>query len=716
MTDKPLDASYLRQHAQTAGFQLGRPVRPQPTPDGKTVLFLRSPPRKRLLHLYEHDVAANKTRLLLTPEQLLGGAEEHLSAEEKARRERQRVGVGGFTQFQLSPDGAQVLVSLSGKLYLLTRATGAVKELKTGPGVLQTPQFSPDGHHLAYVLDHDLHVLDLATHEERRLTHGGSAERTHGLAEFIAQEEMHRHGGFWWSPDSKQLAYEEADGHGVEKWYVADPLHPDRPPHAAYYPRPGKDNVKVRLAVVAAAGGKPTWIDWDRRACPYLGSVHWKEHGPLTITVQNRTQTEQVLLRADADSGKTTVLLTERDPAWVNLHHDGPRWLEDGSFLWTGEGPAGPRLEWRDKDGGLRRVLVPAEDGYLSLVDVDPKEKQVVYRASTDPTQAHLFRLTLPDGKPVQLSKGTGLFDAVFARHHGLYVQHQSTATAMPVSTLHRPDGVKLGTLPSVAEEPPFVPQSEYLRTGKGKDFSCVVVRPHGFERGRRYPVVLHVYGGPGHLQVMASMGSRLLDQWLADQGFIVVALDNRGTPGRGRDWERAISRHFGSVPLDDQVEGLKALGERYPEMDLGRVGVHGWSFGGYLSALAVLRCPDVFKAAVAGAPVVDWLDYDTHYTERYLGLPDAAADAYKEGSLLTYAADLSRPLLLLHGTADDNVYFRHTLKLTDALFRAGKDFEVLPLSGLTHMVPDPVVMQRLYECQARFFRKHLGRPVEKGP
>ena len=209
-------------------------------------------------------------------------------------------------------------------------------------------------------------------------------------------------------------------------------------------------------------------------------------------------------------------------------------------------------------------------------------------------------------------------------------------------------------------------------------------------------------------------MATRLIDQWLADQGFVVLSVDNRGTPGRGRDWERAVSKHFGSVPLDDQVAGLKALGHCFREMDLDRVGIEGWSFGGYLSALAVLRRPDVFHAAVAGAPVVDWLDYDTHYTERYLGLPDKDAGAYKEASLLTYAAELRRPLLLVHGTADDNVYFRHTLRLVDALFRAGKEFEVLPLSGLTHMVPDPVVMQREYGRFAEFFHKHLGKPAER--
>jgi dipeptidyl-peptidase-4 len=212
---------------------------------------------------------------------------------------------------------------------------------------------------------------------------------------------------------------------------------------------------------------------------------------------------------------------------------------------------------------------------------------------------------------------------------------------------------------------------------------------------------------------VTRAMRPWLLQQWLADQGFIVAAIDNRGTPGRGRDWERAIYQKFGEVPLEDQVDGLRELSKQFPEMDLERVGIVGWSFGGYMSALAVLKRPDVFRAAVAGAPVTDWEDYDTHYTERYLGLPKDNPEAYRESSLLPLAGKLKRPLLLVHGTADDNVYFRHTLRLTDALFREGKEFEVLPLPSLTHMVPDPVVTERLWTRIAGHFSKHLGRPTE---
>lgn len=712
--DRPLDASYLRRHAETRGFMLGRPVQPQPTPDGKAVLFLRSQPRQAQLRLYEFDLASGKTRELLTPEMVLRGVQEKLTPEEKARRERQRVSVGGFTRFQLSEDGARILVSLSGKLYVVERGNGTVQKMNTGPGTLLDPRFAPDGKSVAFVRDNDLHVLDLAGQKETPVTKGGSERRTHGLAEFVAQEEMGRFSGYWWSPDSKHLAYEEADADGVEIWHVADPIHPDRPANPTFYPRPGKANVKVRLGIVAATGGKTTWVKWDEQKYPYLAAVRWAHSGPLTILVQTREQTEQVLLRVDPRTGKTTGLLIERDPVWVNIHSDGPRWLKDGSFLWSSEGPTGPRLEQREPNGARSRVLVPAEQGYQGMVDVDPDAGSVVYKASTDPTEAHLFRLALESGKPVALTKEPGIYNAVFSKNHAIYALQASTASSMPVTTVHARDGKLLGTLPSVAEDPPFVPRAELVKVGAEPGFYCSILRPHTFDAGKRYPVIVHVYGGPHHQQVLAPMSTRLIDQWLADQGFIIVSIDNRGTPGRGRDWERAIGKHFGTVPLEDQIAGLKALGRRFPEMDLDRVGIYGWSFGGYMSALAVLRRPSVFKAGVAGAPVVDWLDYDTHYTERYLGLPDKEPSAYREGSLLTYAQGLKRPLLLVHGTADDNVYFRHTLKLADALFRAGKDFEVLPLSGLTHMVPDPVVMERLYGRFARFFEKHLGKPESK--
>lgn len=708
--DAAVDATYLRDHAQTRGFQLGRPAKAKFTPDGSAVLFLRAQPRAAKQSLFAFDVATGKTTELLTPEKLLAGAEEKLSPEEKARRERQRVSVGGFTAFALSPDGRLILVGLSGQLYTVERAGGKATELATGKGTLVDPKFSPDGTRVSYVLDHDLYTLDLASGKETRVTTGGTEKKSHALAEFVAQEEMARHTGYWWSPDGKAFLYEEADADGVETWYVADPTNPEQAPHASFYPRPGKANVKVRLGIIPSGGGETTWVAWDREKYPYLADVRWDKEGPPTVLVQTRDQQDMRLLDIDPATGKTTELLAVSDPAWVNIVHDTPRWLADGSFLWTNQTKAGYQLERRGRKGELLGVLAAPETGYRELLAFDEAAKTAFFLGTSRPTERHVFSLPLAGGKPVALTRDEGVHAAVFSKDAGRYVVTAATPKAMPRSVVCKADGTALGELPSVAENPPFVPNAEVVQVGDD-GYWAMIQRPKDFDASKKYPVIVKVYGGPGHQQVLASMAPRLIDQWIADQGFVVVSVDNKGTPGRSRDWEKAVYLKFGSVPLEGQVAGLKALGKKFPEMDLERVGIYGWSFGGYMAAQAVLREPDVFKVGVAGAPVTEWLDYDTHYTERFLNLPQKEETAYTSGSLLPLAKELRRPLLLVHGTVDDNVFFRHTLRLADALFREGKEFDLLPLPGLTHMVPDPVVTQRMYGKFAEYFRRHLGGP-----
>jgi dipeptidyl-peptidase-4 len=709
-----LNTQYLRDHAETRGFTLGRATHAKPTPDGDAVLFLRGRARTPKLELYEFDVRSGQTRLLLTPEDILKGAAEKLSPEEKALRERMRVSVGGFTNFQLSKDGRKILLSLSGKLYVVDRSSGGVQELKTGTGSLVDPKFSPDGKNISYVLDYDVYVYNLASASERRVTQAGTEQVSHGLAEFVAREEMLRFSGYWWSPDSQSIAYQETDATDVEIWYVADPTKPGETPYPARYPRPGKNNAKVRFGVVPVGGGHTVWIDWDQVRYPYLTTVEWDEHGPLTIAVQTRDQKELQLLAVDALTGKTRTLLTETDAAWVNVRQDVPRWLgNDQGFLWAAEQTNSSwQLEWRQPNGTLERVVVPATAGFRSLMSVDATSGDVAFSARTEPSEWKVYRTTVRGAPPVNLTPNPGCYGAEFDEHHTVYVASGSDLQSMPHASVYRRDGTKIGDLPSVAEEPPFKPRVEITRAGDEPAFYAALIRPRDFDSTKRYPVIVEVYGGPlpdwSSAVVVAAMPSWLLTQWIADQGFVVVALDGRGTPGRGHDWERAIAGKFGSVPLADQVMGLQALGRHYRELDLDRVGIYGWSFGGYMSALAVLKEPAVYKAAVAGAPPTDWYDYDTHYTERYLGIPPSAAEAYEQSSLLPYAPKLERPLLLIHGTGDDNVYFRHSLKLVDALFRAGKQCEILPLSGLTHMVPDPVVNEQLYSRLVRHFKRHL--------
>lgn len=713
-----VNPEFLEQYAATYHFTLGQPAGITVTDAGDAVLFLRSGPRSFVRDLFEFDVATGKERLLLTAEQLLQGAEEELSAEERARRERMRLAGGGIVSFEVSDDERHVLVPLSGSLHLLDRTTGEVRELASDGGPPVDPRFSPNGNLVASVRDGDLYVMDVATGSERRLTEGATGTLTHGLAEFVAQEEMNRMRGFWWSPDSKLIAYQETDTSGVEEWYIADSANPASAAEAWRYPRPGKNNAIVRLGIIPATGGSTTWIIWDHERFPYLANVTWDENAPLTLLVQNREQTEEVLLEVDPNTGATRELLKETDEAWINIDTGMPRWLADGSgFLWSTERGGGWQLELRGRDGELLRTLTPRELNYRGLIGLEPDDGSAVVAAGADPTQVQLFRVSLGANgtAPEQITTNAGMHHAVLSEKSGTHVRMATGVTGSPKWEVLRGDGTLVGELKSLAESPPFTPNIEFTVVADEPRLHAAILRPHDFDATRRYPVIVSVYGGP-HAQVVSADGRRyLLNQWLADQGFIVVAIDGRGTPARGREWERSIKGNLVELPLADQVRGLQALGQKYPEMDLSRVGIYGWSFGGYLSAMAAMQRPDVFHAAVAGAPVVDWLDYDTHYTERYLGFPAENPDGYRDSSALTYASQLIRPLLVIHGTADDNVYFLHSLKLCDALFRAGKEYELLPLSGLTHMVPDPLVTKRLYGRIADYFETHLAPDDSSG-
>ncbi len=701
--------SFLQLYAETGRFLLGRPTQPRITPDGKAVLFLRSQPRSPVQALFELELASGHTREVLTPATVLKGAEQTLSVEEKARMERQRVSARGITSYQLSKDGALLAVTLSGRLYVVERASGKVQAVNAGEGVLD-PRFSPDSKLIAYVRDYDLYVVELATHQERRLTRGGSELLSHGLPEFVAQEEMSRFAGYWWSPDSKTLAFEESDTREVEKLAIVDVMRPEKGSTLFPYPRPGKANAKVRLGLVSAAAGVVRWVGWDAEKYPYLTSVVWQKGGPLTVLVQTRSQQEESLLAVDVATGATRELLKETDVAWLNLDQDFPQWLEDGSgFLWRTERNGAPEVELRSKTGERVSTWVSPDAGFGNFSGFDGRTRTLYFTGGQNPTEQVLHRVR-EGGAPERLTQRPAFEDAKLSDDGSLLVVASTALDAMPAVEVRKADGARLATLPSVAVEPPFLPQVEIQKVGPGEGLWTAVIRPRTPQKAKKLPVLVDVYAGPHHQHVRHTCREYLLSQWYADQGYVVVSVDGRGTPRRGRAFERAIRGDFATAALEDQVTGLTALAQTLPELDLTRVGIQGWSFGGYMAALAVLRRPDVFHTGVAGAPVVDWRDYDTFYTERYLGLPQALPKAYEVSSLLTYAEALSRPLLIVHGTADDNVYFFHSLKLSDALFRAGKPHELLALSGLTHMVPDPLVTVRLHQRIADQFSGVLKR------
>ena len=711
--------AYFRDLAETRNYTLGRPVSPRLTPDGKHAIFLRAAPRNPTLKLHELDLATQQERELLTPAQLLGGAEETLSAEEKARRERSRQSLRGFTAFQMSTDGTRLLVTLSGKLYVVARATLKVTELP-GSGWID-PRFSPDGTFVAAAgADRELHVIDLATNTARAITSGATATLSHGTAEFVAQEEMSRNRGYWWSPDSQTLIVQQTDESKVEVRYVADPLHPEQAPTKFFYPRAGTPNAVVRLFVVARAGGPPLPIAWDNTAFPYLAHVTWQKNSPPCLIVQNREQTEQRLLAVNAESGVTVELLRETDSAWLNLDDNGagssatqrpPFWLADGeSFLWTTESRGAWQVELRHADGKLLREITPVEFGLRGLVAVDEDSGAVFVRGGPDAREVHLWSFPLNGeaaaGRGQPLTQARGQHNASFTATARLFLRTTDLFDGTwRTEVVSADDARVVATLPSLAEPIPRLPTTELTRTTSAPAFDAAVTRPRTFDPKKKYPVILSVYAGPTSKRVMAEARGFLTDQWMADQGYVVVRLDGRGTPWRGREWERVIKGNFIDIALTDQIAGLQALAAKHPELDLTRVGVSGWSFGGYFAAMAAIRRPDIFKAGVVGAPVVTWENYDTHYTERYLGLPQKNPEAYRVSNVTTYAAQASRPMLLIHGLTDDNVYFQHTLQLADALYLAGKPYELLPMLG-THMVNDPLVRMRQQQRIMEFLNR----------
>jgi len=702
-------AVYFRNLAETRSYSAGQPRSAMVTPDGSAVVFLRSGPRDSNLLLYELNISTGVERELVTPEEVLAGKAEVLTPEEKAHRERTRNALRGFTSFEMTKDGTHLLVTVSGRLFIVNRADAKVTALPGDHWI--SPHFSPSGAYVAAVKSGELSVIDTSTLAVRQLTTGATETLTHGTAEFIAQEEMDRFEGFWWSPDSRSLAYQETDESMVESRYITDPMNPADPPLKAAYPRAGSANAKVRLGIVPVGGGPTTWATWDADKFPYLARVAWKVEGaPLTILVEDRHQRSESLLSVDTNTGSTHELLSEADAAWLNLVEPGfPRWLKGGrQFLWTTEKRGAWQLELHDATGALANIVTPVDLGYRGLAGVDEAGGLVYVDASLEPTEEHLWKVPVSGKAGTQLTHNRGQHSGHLSDDGRELIHDFSLMDGSTGSELLSPDGKQIALLKSVAETPLVMPTVELTRVGPDS-LSAAVLRPTAFMAGVKYPVILSVYGGPQVTFVSSAARDYFTDQWLADQGYIVVRIDGRGTTLRGHDWQRMMRGNFIDLALHEQVEGLQALGALYPEMDMTRVGVTGWSFGGYFSAMATIRRPDIFKAGVAGAPVVTWENYDTHYTEHYLGLPEENPEGYKASSVLTYANQLSRPLLIIHGLTDDNVYFQHSVELADALFLAGKPYEFMPMLG-THMAGANSSVVRLREEQRvlLFFNRNL--------
>lgn len=695
--------SFPRRQARTRRFTLGAPRGITVSPDGNRVVFLRSRSGTDPVNcLWTLEVPSGTERLVVDPHELEhDGRSENLPAEERARRERTREQAGGVVGYATDRPVTMASFALSGRLYVAELASGLTPRLVETVGGVIDPRPDPHGQLVAFVAGGALYVHDITSRRTTALAKPDGPGVTYGLADFVASEEMGRMRGFWWSPEGDALLVARVDDSAVPRWHISDPEHPQRPPNVVAYPAAGTTNAAVSLQLIAMDGTR-TRVAWDAESDEYLVDARWSNN-ELLIVVQPRDQRTLRILRVDPATGATTTRHVQTDQAWVDIVPGVPAHTASGALLTTA-----------DLDGA-RRLLVdgdpvtPAELQVRAVLGVDGDT--VLLSGSTDPCSIGLY--TWRSGKLHALTPEPGVHTGTLAG--GTVVVSRQGLDADGSRTTVRPPGGGELTITSFADLPGLTPRVAILTAGD-RELRTAVLLPSDHRPGTRLPVLLDPYGGPHAQRVLASRSAFLGSQWFADQGFAVVVVDGRGTPGRGPQFERAVLGDLAGPVLDDQVAALHEVAERYPDLDLGRVGIRGWSFGGYLAALAVLRRPDVFHAAVAGAPVTDWALYDTHYTERYLGRPDADAQAYARSSLIDDAARLRRPLLLVHGLADDNVVAAHTLRLSSALLAAGRPHSVLPLSGVTHMTPQEVVAENLLLLQVDFLRTALAEPQELDP
>ncbi|PXY30523.1 S9 family peptidase [Prauserella flavalba] len=689
MTD---DLSFLRAQARTQRFTLGAPKEFRVSPDGSRLLFLRAESGvDRRNSLWQLDLRSAAEAKIVDAAELLPG-EEDLPPEERARRERARETSGGVVGYAADAAFTVVAFSLSGRLHTTDLRTGETRVLVDGAVV--DPRPDPTGTHVAYVADRRLHVIDLGTGDDRLLVDEEGEDIAWGLAEFIAAEEMGRVRGYWWAPDGRSLLVERTDRSAVPRWHIADPVHPDAPVNTVAYPAAGTTNVEVSLSFLGLDGSR---VDVERGDWEYLVAVHWSAGGAPLITVQPRDQKRLEVYAVDPADGSTSLVHAESDPDWVEIVAGVPAWTTDGRLVHVSAA-----------DGAYRLLLdgKPVTDPGLQVRSVLDVGGEVLFSASEDdPTQIHVYRTE--NGSVRRLSTVDGVHIGAGNTEITVLSSWSLTHSGPEVSVLR--DGEPIAKVASRTVDPGIEPNLTWLTVGE-RGLRAALLLPTGYQQGSaKLPVLLDPYGGPHAQRVLQSRNAFLTSQWLADQGFAVLVADGRGTPGRGPAWEREIAGRLAEVTLADQVDALRAVAADHPDLDLGRVAIRGWSYGGYLSALAVLRRPDVFHAAVAGAPVTDWSLYDTHYTERYLGRPQDEPESYERNSLLADAPNLRRALLIVHGLADDNVFVAHALRLSAELLAAGRAHTFLPLAGATHMTPQAEeVAENLMLTQVEWIKNAL--------
>ncbi len=688
------------------------------SPDGSRVTFLKGKQSDyERLDLWEYHIASGKTRLLFDSNDLQAG-KENLSEEEKGRRERMRLKGSGIVSYQWSDNGKALLFPLAGDVYLFKIGDSKARKILDTPEFETDVRFSPKATHISFIREKNLFTLNIKSGEETQLTFDGKDNIKNGMAEFVAQEEMGRMTGYWWSKDESKIAFTRIDESPVEIVTRADIYANNIKLVKQRYPFAGKANVKINLAVIALDSKKIKWIDLGKNDDIYLPRVQWTNNSSkLSYQLQSRDQKELSLKSFDWNSQNSQNLLKESSDTWVNLNDD-LRYLKNGNMIWASEKDGFKHLYLYNSNGALIRQLTHGDWVVDKIENVDENTDLIYFTGRKDtPLERHLYSVSMKTAKISKLSYRNGYHSIKFSKDGQIYVDNFSSVDTPPQVSLHNNTGRRLAWLSENKinqNHPLFEYKKDLIKPEFGsfesKDDARLYYRlykPSNFDPQKKYPAMVYLYGGP-HAQMVTNRWGNFFLQYMAQQGYAVFTMDNRGSNYRGKKFEEGLYRAMGSLEVDDQIEGVKFL-RSLTWVDENKIGVHGHSYGGYMTLMTMFKAGDYFKAGVAGAPVTDWTLYDTHYTERYMGNPKKDSKAYNDSSVFPYATQLKGPLLIYHGMADDNVLFKNSTRLYKLLQDNNIQFSSMDYPGKKHSLRGKKTQMHRANLIRSFFDLHFG-------
>ncbi|CCQ09824.1 Dipeptidyl-peptidase IV [Pseudoalteromonas luteoviolacea B = ATCC 29581] len=703
------------------GLEGKAPIKLKFSPDGTRVTYLQGKREdQKRFDLWEYNLKDKSNRLLVDSQALFSGKEE-LSDEEKARRERQRIYGRGILEYTWSNDGRALLFPLNGDLYYYQLESGKSRKLTNTAAFETDAKFSPKGNYVSFIREQNLYALELASGKEIALSEEGGGTIKYGMAEFVAQEEMSRMTGYWWANDESKIAFTRIDESPVKEAIRNEIYAEEVKLFNQRYPFTGTNNVTVELGVVTLNNQQINWVDLGKEKDIYLARAQWtQDSNVLSYQWQNRSQQKLELRLYNADKRTQHVAVTKTSDTWINLHDDLHFLNDKTHFIWASERNGFKHLYLMNLSGEIIKQLT---DGHWIVEEIKAVDEQngMIYFAGRKDTalESHLYKVPLfENGKIERLTQLGAYHNVVVSKDAKTFIDSASTVIQPSSVSLRAIDGSfitwleenKLDKSHPLSAYLPDLIEPEYgtLQAEDGQMMHYRLFKPKSLETGKKYPVIVNVYGGPHAQRVTNSWrGKNLYFQYLAQQGYIVFQLDNRGSYNRGKRFEDPIFKHLGVVEVADQIKGVEFL-RTLEYVDPKRIGIYGHSYGGYMALMTMFKAGDYFAAGVSGAPVTDWALYDTHYTERYLGHPATNADGYEKSAVFPYAKHLKGPLLIYHGMADDNVLFTHATKVFKVLQDDVKTFEMMTYPGSKHSLNGQSVQTHLHKTITDFFDRHF--------